>query len=100
MTDTLNQDTFSVISLLADVSVLATALAQKRAEKGPIDHEKFHAKVVTIRKALLMADRLNREEWVDRCEGAAANEPLGPAEISTGVIANPGSGAETKDAGE
>ena len=100
MTDTLNQDTFTVVSLLADASVLATALAKKYANEGAIDHEKFHARIIQIRKALLLADRLNREEWADRCEGSAANEPLGPAEISTGVIANPGSWAETKDAGE
>lgn len=100
MSNTLNQDTFSVISLLADVSVLATAMAQKHADKSPIDPEVFHAKIVKIRKALLMADRLNRKEWADRCEGSAANEPLGRAEPSPGVIANPGSGAETKDVGE
>ncbi|MBR2692870.1 MAG: hypothetical protein IKE69_01525 [Thermoguttaceae bacterium] len=94
MTDTLNQDTFSVISLLADVSVLATAMAQKYADKSPIDPEVFHAKIVKIRKALLMADRLNRREWADKHPESAPNEALGPGETPRGVIANPGSGAE------
>ena len=94
MTDTLNQDTFSVISLLADVSVLATAMAQKHADKSPIDPEVFHAKIVKIRKALLMADRLNRREWADKHPESAPNEALGPAETTLDFIANPGSGAD------
>ncbi len=65
-------DTFSVVSLLADVSSLATALALQ-ASKGPIDHEVFHARIVKIRKLLLTADRANRLEWAaehhDEIEG-------------------------------
>lgn len=66
MTAPHKQDTFSVISLLADASVLATALAQTYEKTGAIEHNVFHARIVKIRKALLAADRLNRLEWAEK----------------------------------
>lgn len=68
-------DTFSVVSLLADASSLATALALQ-ASKGPIDHEVFHARIVKIRKLLLTADRANRLEWA-YCQEAHTNPGSG-----------------------